>query len=98
MSLVTALALFAIVTYAFRAVGLVAPAMVGRIEEWAEPLIAAVLASLVVSGAFTAQQTLSVDARAVGLTIAVVAAALRAPLLVTLLAAAAGTAAVRLVS
>lgn len=98
MSLLAALALFVIVTYGFRALGLAAPTVVGRIEHWAEPLIAAALASLVVSGTFAAQQTLSIDARAVGLMVAVVAAALRAPLLVTLLAAVAATTVVRLVS
>jgi hypothetical protein len=98
VNLETALVSFIVLTYGLRAFGMAAPKVVGRIEEWAEPLIAAVLASLVVSGGFATGETLSIDARAVGLAIAAVATVLRAPLLVTLLAATAGTAVARLFS
>jgi uncharacterized membrane protein len=95
VSLVVALALYIAVTYLLRVFGVFAPAVVSRLDKWAEPLTAAVLVSLVVSGTFASQQALLIDARLVGLGVAVVAAALRAPLLVTLLAAVASTAAVR---
>jgi hypothetical protein len=97
MSLIVALTLFVLVTYLLRVVALLAPALVDRLDEWAEPLTAAVLASLVVSGTFAVNGTLVIDARLVGLGIAAAAAALRAPLLVTLVAAVAGTAVFRLV-
>lgn len=97
MSPIVALTLFVLVTYLLRVVALLAPALVDRLDEWAEPLTAAVLASLVVSGTFAVNGTLVIDARLVGLGIAAAAAALRAPLLVTLVAAVAGTAVFRLV-
>lgn len=97
MSLIVALTLFVLVTYLLRVVALLAPALVDRLDEWAEPLTAAVLASLVVSGTFAVNGTLVIDARLVGVGIAAAAAALRAPLLVTLVAAVAGTAVFRLV-
>jgi hypothetical protein len=97
VSLLVALALFVLVTYLLRVVALLAPALVDRLDEWAEPLTAAVLASLVVSGTFAVNGTLAIDARLVGLGIAAAAAALRAPLLVTLVAAVAGAAVFRLV-
>ena len=58
-------------------------------------LAPALLAALVLTGTFTDDQELTLDPRAAGLGCAVVAAVLRAPLLVTVLVAAAGTAAVR---
>ena len=97
MSLIVALTLFVLVTYLLRVVALLAPALVDRLDEWAEPLTAAVLASLVVSGTFAVNGALVIDARLVGLGIAAAAAALRAPLLVTLVAAVAGAAVFRLV-
>jgi hypothetical protein len=57
----------------------------------------ALLAALVVIGAFSTQRELVVDARALGLGVALVALLLRAPLVVALVAAAAVTALARLV-
>jgi branched-subunit amino acid transport protein len=58
----------------------------------------ALLAALVVTQTFADEHSLVIDARAAGLGAAAVAVALRAPLLVTILAAAFVTAAVRAVS
>jgi branched-subunit amino acid transport protein len=63
------------------------------------PLLApALLAALIMTDTFTHDQELTVDARAVGLGCAGVAVLMRAPLLLTVLVAAVGTAAVRAVS
>jgi branched-subunit amino acid transport protein len=61
-------------------------------------LAPALLAALIVTGTFTDEQELTLDARAAGLGCAAVAALLRAPLLVTVLVAAVATAAVRAVT
>jgi branched-subunit amino acid transport protein len=61
-------------------------------------LAPALLTALVLTGTFTDDGELTVDARAAGLACAAVAVALRAPLLVTVLVAAAGTAALRAVT
>jgi branched chain amino acid efflux pump len=58
-------------------------------------LAPALLTALVLTGTFTDEQGLTLDPRAAGLGCAAVAVVLRAPLLVTVLVAAAGTAAVR---
>jgi branched-subunit amino acid transport protein len=58
-------------------------------------LAPALLAALVLTGTFTDDQELTLDPRAAGLGCAAVAVVLRAPLLATVLVAAAGTAAVR---
>jgi branched-subunit amino acid transport protein len=58
-------------------------------------LAPALLTALVLTGTFTDDQELTLDPRAAGLACAVVAVVLRAPLLVTVLVAAVGTAAVR---
>jgi branched-subunit amino acid transport protein len=68
---------------AFAVIGLLAPAL---------------LAALVLTDTFTEDQDLTVDARAAGLACAGVAVLLRAPLLVTVLVAAVGAAAVRAVT
>ena len=68
---------------AFAVIGLLAPAL---------------LAALVLTDTFAHEQDLTVDARAAGLAVAAVAVLLRAPLLVVVLVAAAGTAAVRAVT
>jgi len=57
----------------------------------------ALLAALVVTQVFAAEQKLVLDARAAGLATAVVALLLRAPILVVIIAAAAATALVRAV-
>jgi branched chain amino acid efflux pump len=61
-------------------------------------LAPALLAALVLTGTFADEKELTLDARAAGLGCAAVAALLRAPLLVTVLVAAVGTAAVRAVT
>ena len=61
-------------------------------------LAPALLTALVLTDTFAREQELTVDARAAGLACAGVAVALRAPLLVTVLVAAAGAAAVRAVT
>ena len=61
-------------------------------------LAPALLTALVLTDTFARKQELTVDARAAGLACAGVAVALRAPLLVTVLVAAAGAAAVRAVT
>ena len=61
-------------------------------------LAPALLAALVLIETFTHDQGLTVDARAAGLGCAAVAVLLRAPLLVTVLVAAVGTAAVRAIT
>jgi branched-subunit amino acid transport protein len=61
-------------------------------------LAPALLAALIVTDTFAREQDLTVDARAAGLACAGAAVALRAPLLVTVLVAAAGAAAVRAIS
>jgi branched-subunit amino acid transport protein len=61
-------------------------------------LAPALLTALIVTDTFAREQDLTVDARAAGLACAGVAVALRAPLLVTVLVAAAGAAAVRAIS
>jgi branched-subunit amino acid transport protein len=61
-------------------------------------LAPALLAALVLTGTFTGEKELTLDPRAVGLGCAALAALLRAPLLVTVLVAAVGTAAVRAVT
>jgi branched chain amino acid efflux pump len=61
-------------------------------------LAPALLAALIVTDTFAQDQELMIDARAAGLGCAGVAVALRAPLLVTVLVAAAGAAAVRAIT
>jgi branched-subunit amino acid transport protein len=61
-------------------------------------LAPALLAALILTDTFARDQDLTVDARAAGLGCAGVAVALRAPLLVTVLVAAVGAAAVRAIT
>ena len=61
-------------------------------------LAPALLTALILTDTFARERDLTIDARAGGLACAGVAVALRAPLLVTVLVAAAGAAAVRAVS
>jgi branched-subunit amino acid transport protein len=61
-------------------------------------LAPALLTALILTDTFARQQELTVDARAAGLACAGVAVALRAPLLLTVLVAAVGAAAVRAVT
>jgi branched-subunit amino acid transport protein len=89
------------VTVAIKAAG---PLVVGERElpERAYDVIGllapALLTALILTDTFAREQDLTVDARAAGLACAGVAVALRAPLLVTVLVAAAGAAALRAVT
>jgi branched-subunit amino acid transport protein len=88
-------------TVALKAAG---PLIVGgrELPERALAVIAllapALLTALVLTGTFTDDGELTVDARTAGLCCAAVAVLLRAPLLVTVLVAAVGTAALRAVT
>ncbi len=84
--------------YLFKAAGLVGlgrRAVDGRVVALAALLPAALLAALVMVNTFAGDRRLVLDARAVGLAVALVATWRRAPFLVTVVAAAAATAAVR---
>ena len=89
--------LFAI-TVAIKAAG---PLIVGdrELPAWTTSVIAllapALLTALILTDTFARNQELTVDARAAGLACAGVAVAARAPLIVMVLAAAAGAAVVR---
>ena len=61
-------------------------------------LAPALLTALIVTDTFARDQDLTVDARAAGLACAGVAVALRAPMIVTVVVAAAGAAAVRAIT
>jgi hypothetical protein len=85
--------------YLFKLAGLSIPGdllenpLVGRI---ATLLPVALLAALVATGTFAVGESLVIDARVVGLGVAVIALLLRAPFLVVVVAAAAATALTRL--
>lgn len=71
------------------------PAALQRVITLLTP---ALITSLVVTGTFAQGQHLTVDARLAGLTVGLIALGLRAPLVVTLIAATAVTAGIRLIS
>lgn len=90
-----------VATVALKAAG---PLIVGGRELSARALAViallapALLTALIVTGTFTDDGELTVDARAAGLACAGVAVVLRAPLLITVLVAAVGTAVARAVT
>lgn len=90
-----------VVTAAIKASG---PLIVGGrpLPPWADSIISllapALLTALILTDTFAHQKDLAVDARAAGLVCAGVAVVARAPLLVTVLVAAAGAAAVRAIT
>lgn len=94
----TTIGILAVVGAAIKATG---PVLVGgrELPGWAEGVIGllapALLTALVMVDTFASERSLVVDARAAGLVAAIVAIALRAPLLVVVVGAAAVTAAVR---
>lgn len=94
----TTIGILAVVGAAIKATG---PVLVGgrELPGWAEGVIGllapALLTALVTVDTFASERSLVVDARAAGLVAAIVAIALRAPLLVVVVGAAAVTAAVR---
>jgi branched-subunit amino acid transport protein len=97
----TTIGVLAVVGAAIKATG---PVLVGgrELPPWARRIIAllapALLAALVVVDTFAAGKALVIDARAAGLAAAAIAVALRAPLIVTVVVAAAATALVRAVT
>jgi branched-subunit amino acid transport protein len=97
----TTIGVLAVVGAAIKATG---PVLVGgrELPPWAMRIIAllapALLAALVVVDTFAAGKALVIDARAAGLSAAAIAVALRAPLIVTVIVAAATTAIVRAVT
>jgi branched-subunit amino acid transport protein len=90
-----------VATVAIKAAG---PLILGErgLPERANAVIAllapALLTALILTDTFAREQDLTVDARAAGLACAGVAVVVRAPLLVTVLVAAAGAAAVRAIT
>jgi branched-subunit amino acid transport protein len=97
----TTIGVLAVVSAAIKATG---PVLVGgrELPGWAARIIAllapALLAALVVVDTFADGKSLVVDARAAGLAAAGIAVALRAPIIVVILLAAAVTAVVRAVT
>jgi branched-subunit amino acid transport protein len=69
-----------------------------RVDELLEMVAPAILAALVVTETFASGRSLVLDARVAGVAAGIVAIALRAPLWVVVVAGAAATALVRLVS
>ena len=87
--------------YVLKVVGLSIPPRVlanPRVQRVAVALPVALLAALVATQTVTTGRTLVLDARAAGLAVAAVAALLRAPFLVIVVAATAAAALVRLVT
>jgi branched-subunit amino acid transport protein len=90
-----------VATAAIKASG---PLLVGgrRLPAWTDSVISllapALLTALILTDTFARGHELTIDARAAGLGCAGVAVALRAPLLVTVLVAAVGAAAVRAIT
>jgi uncharacterized membrane protein len=94
-----AIAVLAVGTLALKAVGPVAAAgreLPPRLELFVDLLPAALLAALVANQTFADGTTMSVDARVVGVAVAAVAVALRAPFALVVLLGAGVTALVRL--
>jgi uncharacterized membrane protein len=94
-----ALGVLAAGTYVMKAVGPIASAgrqLPPRLRTLAELLPAALLAALVATQTVTDGTSLTLDARVVGVSIAAVAVALRAPFALVVLLGALGTAGVRL--
>lgn len=98
MTVAVAIGLLAAASYALRAAGLFIPEDNPQIQRLADPLTAAILASLVVTSSITAGTSVVVDARVVGLAVAAIAALLRFPLAVTITLAVAATALTRIVN
>jgi uncharacterized membrane protein len=94
-----ALGVLAAGTYVMKAVGPIASAgrqLPPRLRTLAELLPAALLAALVATQTVTDGTSLTLDARVVGVGVAAVAVALRAPFALVVLLGALGTAGVRL--
>lgn len=85
-------------SYAFKMFGFVVVGSRKLPEALSQCLVlipAALLAALVFNGTFTDAQTIAVDERAIGLTVAIIAAWRKLPLIVVVILGAATTAALR---
>ncbi len=98
MSTALAIGLLAAISYGLRATGLLVTGDNPHIARLADPLTAAILASLILTTTITQGTSLQVDARIVGLIVATIATLKRAPLTITLLLAVTATALTRLVT
>lgn len=97
----TAIALLAIGVYGQRALGAAAIDTARLDPRWQRVLTAlplAIISAVIALQAVTADRSLTIDARLAGLTVAALCAWRRLPLLVTVLSAAAATAALRAVA
>ncbi len=97
----TAVALLAVGVYGQRAIGATAIDTARLDLRWQRVLTAvplAIISAVIALQSVTSSRTLTIDARLAGLTIAAICAWRRLPLLVTVLAAAATTAAIRALS
>jgi uncharacterized membrane protein len=96
-----AIAVGAASCYALKLGGLSVPKAVledHRVQKVAELLPVALLAALIVTQTFTTEQELTVDPRAAGVGVAVIAVLLRAPFLAVVVLAAAAAALIRLIA
>lgn len=96
-----AIAVGAVSCYALKLGGLSVPKTVLEdrwVQKAAELLPVALLAALIVTQTFSKQQELTVDPRAAGVGVAVIAVLLRAPFLVVVTLGAAAAALLRLIS
>ena len=87
--------------YAFKVLGLVVVgdrALPARLERCLALIPAALIASIVAKDTFSVGQHLQIDARVVGVGVAIVAAWRRMPVIVVIVAAATATALVRLLA
>ncbi len=98
MTVTVAIALLAAASYALRAGGLLLPERNPHLERFADPLTAAILASLVITSGLATGPSITFDARAVGLAVAAIAAIRRLPFIITLSLAVAATAVTRLIT
>lgn len=97
----TLIVLLALGAYAFKFAGLVvvgARTLPPRFERCLALIPAAVISALIVKDTLTAGRDIVIDARAVGIAVAILAAWRRAPLIVVIVAGAAVTALVRQMS
>ncbi len=98
MSTAVAIGLLAVISYGLRATGLLVSEDNPHINRLADPLTAAILASLILTTTVTSGTSIQLDARLVGLTVATIAALKKAPLSITLLLAVTATALARLLT
>lgn len=98
MTTAVAIALLALISYLLRASGLLINEDNPIVDRYSGALTAGILASLIVSSTFSNATELTLDARAVGLIVAAIAAMRRLPLVVTLILAVAATATARLLT